>query len=39
VQRPRVWFHVTPLPQTAAGKVDRRALVAMVTSPSARRLV
>lgn len=39
VQRPRVWFHVAPLPQTAAGKVDRRALVAMVTSPSARRLV
>ena len=38
-QRPRVWFHVTPLPQTVAGKVDRRALVGILGSPAVRPLV
>jgi long-chain acyl-CoA synthetase len=38
-QRPRLWFHVPGLPVGRAGKVDRAALVTLVTGPSARRLV
>ena len=30
-QRPRVWFHVAELPLTDAGKVDRPALVSLVS--------
>ena len=30
--RPRIWYHLTPLPETAAGKVDRRAVAARVSS-------
>jgi acyl-CoA synthetase (AMP-forming)/AMP-acid ligase II len=29
--RPRLWFHVPELPLTAAGKVDRAALVPLVS--------
>ncbi|HET6627563.1 MAG TPA: AMP-binding protein [Nocardioidaceae bacterium] len=38
--RPRLWFHVAELPVTAAGKVDRAALAALLVSPGghARRL-
>jgi long-chain acyl-CoA synthetase len=32
-QRPRVWFHVPVLPLNAAGKLDRPALLAMLTRP------
>ena len=34
--RPRLWFHVPALPTTAAGKVDRDALVSAVSSGDAR---
>lgn len=39
--RPRLWFHAERLPLTPAGKVDRDALVALVTGPAGpvRRLV
>ena len=39
--RPRLWFHVEALPLTAAGKVDRAALVSLLSTgdSSARRLV
>jgi long-chain acyl-CoA synthetase len=39
--RPRLWFHVPVLPMTAAGKVDRGAVVSSVSRPQgrARRLV
>ena len=39
--RPRLWFHLDPLPQTAAGKVDRQALVSLLSGDGgrARRLV
>jgi long-chain acyl-CoA synthetase len=39
VQRPRIWFHVPDLPLTDSGKLDRQALLGVVTSPGARRLV
>jgi acyl-CoA synthetase (AMP-forming)/AMP-acid ligase II len=35
-ERPRVWFHVTELPLTGAGKVDRPALVSLVSGGDAR---
>lgn len=40
-RRPRLWFHVEALPLSAAGKVDREALVSRVSSADgpARRLV
>lgn len=38
-QRPRIWFHVPDLPLTDAGKLDREALLALVTAPGAARLV
>lgn len=34
--RPRLWFHVPVLPMTAAGKVDRDALVSSVSSADGR---
>ena len=34
--RPRVWFHVADLPLTAAGKVDREALVSLVSGADDR---
>jgi acyl-coenzyme A synthetase/AMP-(fatty) acid ligase len=34
--RPRLWFNMTVLPTTAAGKVDRDALVSAVSSGDAR---
>jgi long-chain acyl-CoA synthetase len=37
-QRPRLWFEVEALPTTAAGKLDRVALVAAVAAGAARRL-
>lgn len=39
-QRPRHWFHVAELPQTAANKVDRVALCRLLASPigNVRRL-
>lgn len=37
-QRPRHWFHVPVLPLTGAGKVDRSALLAVVTGSDAVRL-
>jgi long-chain acyl-CoA synthetase len=39
--RPRLWFHLDRLPQTAAGKVDRQALVSLLSGAGgrARRLV
>lgn len=39
-QRPRHWFHVADLPQTAANKLDRVALRLLLASPTAdaRRL-
>jgi long-chain acyl-CoA synthetase len=39
--RPRLWFHLDRLPQTAAGKVDRQALVSLLSGDGgrARRLV
>lgn len=38
--RPRLWFHVPEPPRTAAGKVDRPALAALLAVPgAARRLV
>ena len=39
-QRPRVWFHVAELPLTDAGKVDRPALVSLLSGADghARRM-
>jgi len=37
--RPRVWFCVPRLPLTGAGKTDRPALLRLVMSPDAARLV
>jgi acyl-CoA synthetase (AMP-forming)/AMP-acid ligase II len=34
--RPRVWFHVADLPFTPAGKVDRAALVSLVSGADER---
>ena len=34
--RPRLWFHLPVLPTTAAGKVDRDALVSALSSDDAR---
>ncbi|QWZ09595.1 AMP-binding protein [Nocardioides panacis] len=34
--RPRVWFHVADLPLTPAGKVDRAALVSLVSGADER---
>ncbi|MEP7090861.1 MAG: o-succinylbenzoate--CoA ligase [Nocardioidaceae bacterium] len=34
--RPRRWFHVAVLPQTPAGKVDRPALVSLVSGDGSR---
>jgi long-chain acyl-CoA synthetase len=34
--RPRLWFHVSRLPRTTAGKVDRTALVSTVSGEDAR---
>jgi long-chain acyl-CoA synthetase len=33
---PRLWFHVRHLPQTVAGKVDRAALVSLLSGDEAR---
>jgi acyl-CoA synthetase (AMP-forming)/AMP-acid ligase II len=38
-QRPRLWFQMPRLPNNGAGKVDRAALSAAVSSPRAQRLV
>jgi acyl-CoA synthetase (AMP-forming)/AMP-acid ligase II len=40
-RRPRLWFHVSTLPLTSAGKLDRQALVSLLSSGDgrARRLV
>lgn len=35
-QRPRLWFHVPDLPVTPAGKVDRTALVSLVSGDRRR---
>jgi long-chain acyl-CoA synthetase len=35
-ERPRLWFHVPELPLTPAGKVDRDALVSLVSSAEGR---
>ncbi len=37
--RPRLWFHLDRLPETAAGKVDRDAVVSLASGGGARRLV
>jgi long-chain acyl-CoA synthetase len=35
--RPRLWFHLDRLPETAAGKVDRAAVVSLVSGAGGRR--
>lgn len=37
-QRPRLWFHLSRLPVTAAGKLDRRAVLELIGSGSATTL-